>query len=92
MSKRLAYVLMGTIGFLMGIIVSSQTGVLQAQGAKEEEKKPVWSHAYELKVRKTGEQNFTADTKKVAIEVFKDAANGNIIYITEGGAIAVVKP
>jgi hypothetical protein len=53
-------------------------------------KNPDWQHGLELSVRKAGEKDFTKDTKKYGLEVFLDGNNGNLIYITEAGNIAVV--
>jgi hypothetical protein len=53
-------------------------------------KDPVWKHAMELKVRKAGEADFKPETQKFGIEVFRDENNGNLIYITQTGSIAVV--
>jgi hypothetical protein len=41
-------------------------------------------------VRKAGEKDFTKDTKKYGLEVFLDNNNGNLMYVTEAGNIAVV--
>ena len=57
----------------------------------ETKKTPDWKHGMELRVRKAGEPDFNKDTKKYGIEVFVDKNNGNLIYITETGAIAVVQ-
>jgi hypothetical protein len=51
---------------------------------------PQWVHGLDLKCRKAGEKEFTKDTQVVSLEVFRDENNGNLIYITETGAIAVV--
>lgn len=59
-----------------------------APGAKAKE--PTWQHAMDLRVRKAGEGDFTDMTKKYGVEVFRDENNGNLIYICETGAIAVV--
>ena len=56
---------------------------------KGKPKKPSWKHAMDLKVRKAGEKDFTKDTKKVAIEVYLDENNGNLVYLTDAGSIAV---
>jgi len=48
-----------------------------------------WQGAMELRVRKVGEKDFTENTKKYSIEVFKDENTGNLIYICETGSIAV---
>jgi hypothetical protein len=53
-------------------------------------KKPKWQHAMTLSVRKAGEKEFTKDTRKVGIEVFRNENNGDLVYITENGQIDVV--
>jgi hypothetical protein len=53
-------------------------------------KDPNWQYGMEVQVRKAGEREFTKDTKKFGMEVFLDGNNGNLIYITEAGNIAVV--
>lgn len=57
---------------------------------KGKPKNPKWKHAMDLRVRKAGEKDFTKDTKKVGVEVFLDENNGNLVYVTETGMIAVV--
>ena len=53
-------------------------------------KEPEWLHGLDLKCRSAGEKEFTRDTRVYSIEVFRDANNGNLIYVMETGAIAVV--
>src|SRR4029079_5565175 len=53
-------------------------------------KNPTWKHAMDLKVRKAGEKDFNKDTRKVGIEVFRDENNGDLIYVSEAGGVAVV--
>jgi len=53
-------------------------------------KDPVWKHGMEVQVRKAGEKERTKDTKKFGIEVFSDENNGNLVYLSETGSIAVV--
>ncbi len=53
-------------------------------------KAPVWTHGLDLKVRKAGEKEFTNDTRIYSVEVFRDENTGQLIYISEVGAIAVV--
>jgi hypothetical protein len=92
MSKRLAMVVLA-FGFLGGWIVADLSrGSLNAQDAKDAKggKDPKWLHGVELRVRKAGEADWTKDTKKWSIEVFRDESNGNLIYISEAGSIAVV--
>jgi hypothetical protein len=59
-------------------------------GKDDKGKDPTWQHGLELSVRKAGEKDFTKDTKKYGLEVFLDGNNGNLIYITEAGNVAVV--
>jgi hypothetical protein len=57
-----------------------------------ETKKPTWLHGLKLAVRKADEQDFTKDTKRYGIEVFKDDNTGLLVYVSETGSVAVVKP
>jgi hypothetical protein len=59
-------------------------------GQDSDVKKPKWLHGVSLQVRKADEPSFSKDTKRVGIEVFKDDNNGNLIYVSETGSIAVV--
>jgi len=61
---------------------------LQAQDSKV--KAPEWKHAMDLKVRKAGEKDFTAVTKKVGVEVYLDPNTGKLVYLSETGSVAVV--
>jgi hypothetical protein len=88
MSKRVQVFLVALVCFLLGVIVAQQLPAVYGQPPKP--KDPVWQYAIELRVRKAGEQDFTKDTKKYGIEVFKDDNNGNLVYISENGSIAVV--
>jgi hypothetical protein len=80
--------LVALIAFLMGVIVSGQMPMVYGQGGKT--KDPSWLYGLNLKARKSTEDDFTKDTKKYGIEVFKDENNNNWIYISETGSIAVV--
>ncbi len=53
-------------------------------------KPPDWKQGMELSVRKAGEKDFNKETKKYGVEVFSDENNGNLVYISETGSIAVV--
>jgi hypothetical protein len=78
------------------LIYISETGSIDTVPAKVavlttgKIKAPSWKHAMNLKVRKAGEKDFNKDTKVLGLEVFKDENNGNLVYITEKGEIAVV--
>jgi hypothetical protein len=86
MSKRVQLLIVGVVCFLLGAAVALP--LVQAQ--QPAPKPPEWTHGMELKVRKAGEANFDNNTKKYGIEVFKDLNNGNLVYISESGSIAVV--
>lgn len=87
MSRKFAYLLVA-VAFVGGIVFERLgENYLFAQ----ESKKPEWNHGIMLRARKGDEADFTKDTKKFGVEVFTDTNNGNIIYISETGSIAVVK-
>jgi hypothetical protein len=87
MSKKFAY-LLAAVAFCGGIVFERiGDNYLFAQ----ESKKPEWTHGIMLRARKGDEADFTKDTKKFGVEVFNDPNNGNVIYISETGSIAVVK-
>ncbi len=86
MSKRVQVFLVGAVCFLMGCLVTQQLPFVHAQDTKA----PKWLHGLTAKVRKADEANFSEKTKTWGIEVLRDENNGNTIYITETGSIAVV--
>ncbi|GIW82538.1 MAG: hypothetical protein KatS3mg105_4345 [Gemmatales bacterium] len=88
MSRCSRLVMAGVFGFLLGCLVAPQLPLVLAQ---ETPKAPKFSHGLTLGVRKSDEPDFTKDTKKYGVEVFVDQNNGNLIYISETGSIAVVK-
>ncbi len=51
-------------------------------------KTPKWVHSVDLQVRKGGVKEFK-DAAKFGIEVYSDGNTGNLIYVTENGAIAI---
>jgi hypothetical protein len=73
-----------------GGIESVPAKYAKATPAAGKVKRPDHRYGMNLKVRKAGEENFTKDTRKVGIEVFKDENNGNLIYLSETGGFAVV--
>jgi len=81
--------MVGVICLLLGIIVGMSTRDNGAQAQDPPAKGPKWQHGLDLKARPNGELNWDK-AKKYGIEVFKDENNGNTIYITEAGNIAVV--
>jgi hypothetical protein len=88
MSKRVLVPFIGVACFLVGALVAPRLPFVQAQENKV--KAPLWLHGMNLKSRTSKEDDFNKDTKKYGIEVFRDENNGNLIYISETGSIAVV--
>jgi hypothetical protein len=60
-------------------------GPLSAQTTK-----PKHVYGHDVKVRPVGEQNFKADTPKVAVEFFHDPAANALLAISDSGSLAVV--
>ncbi|MGE3805143.1 MAG: hypothetical protein AB7K24_10765 [Gemmataceae bacterium] len=87
MSNRAKTFIVAGLFFVLGLVVNHLSTAVVAQPAS---KGPKWSHAMSLAARKSTEADFTKDTRKFGIEVFKDENNGNWIYISETGDIAVV--
>jgi hypothetical protein len=56
----------------------------------KEAKSPEWLHGLDLKVRKGGQKDFDGQTKSYGVEVFRDENNGNLLYISETGSLALV--
>jgi hypothetical protein len=88
MSKRTQMLLVGLFCFLVGALTTHLPFVYAQDGNKV--KAWDWKHSMEVYVRKAGEANFSRDTKKYGIEVYRDENNGNLVYISETGSIAVV--
>lgn len=89
MKTRLHIVLLVAVGFLAGWLAAHWgPGVLRAQASGV--KGARFLHGLSLQVRRADEPNFTRDTKRIGVEVVLDENNGNILYITEAGSIAVV--
>jgi len=78
------------------LVYACETGHLDTVASKfaavteGKPKTPTWKHAMTVKVRKAGEKDFTKDTKRFGVEIFKDENNGNLVYISETGSVAVV--
>jgi hypothetical protein len=76
------------VAFILGGVVVQFVSPLYAQGPRV--KDPKWQYGLSFQVRAANEQNFTAATKKHGVEVYRDENNGNFIYISDAGSIAVV--
>ncbi|HZT83239.1 MAG TPA: hypothetical protein VFA26_23620 [Gemmataceae bacterium] len=56
----------------------------------QDTKAPEWKHGLEFPVRKADENTVTKDTKRYGAEVFIDRNLGNVIYISETGAVSAL--
>ena len=74
----------------IGITQAGQISVMAAikPGA---DKKAAWAFAHDVRVRKSTEEQFTKDTGKYGIEVFKDGPSGKLLYVAEKGGIALAQ-
>jgi hypothetical protein len=57
---------------------------------KSKDKTPRLSHRLLLPVRTSDEEKFSEGIAKRSVEVYRDENNGNLVYLTPEGAIAVV--
>jgi hypothetical protein len=88
MSTRSKLLVVALIAFLMGTLVAQNLPFALGQPAAAS-KTPKHLHGWNLKARKPDETDWD-NAKKFGLEVFKDENNGNLIYISETGSIAVV--
>jgi hypothetical protein len=88
MSKRVAIVVIGLVCLLLGLLLAPHLPFGRAQESKV--KAPLWLHGMNVKARSSKEDDFNKDTRKFGIEVYRDENNGNLIYVSETGSIAVV--
>ena len=79
-------------GNLIYICDTGAIAVLPEKGESKaaDGKAPVWLHGLDLYCRKHNEMDFTKTTKKFGVEVFRDQNNGNLIYLSETGDLAVL--
>ncbi len=89
MSKRVQIVLVALVCFLCGLLLAPHLPFVRAD-EKKEVKAPTWQYGFNVKSRKASEYDFNKDTTKFGIEVYKDEENGNIIYVSQTGSIAVM--
>ena len=77
-----------------GLIYITETGDLACAPAPpqppepDQVKAPKALYGLELRVRKADEADFTANTRKVGVEVFRDENTGGLLYISETGSVA----
>ncbi|MCZ2344391.1 MAG: hypothetical protein LC104_21735 [Bacteroidales bacterium] len=79
-----------------GLVYVSETGSLAiapapaTAPAPDQVKPPKALYGLDLRVRKSGEADFSDKTKTVGVEVFRDENTGGLLYISQSGAIAAV--
>jgi hypothetical protein len=75
------------------LIYVTDTGAIaviaETAESKDKEKAPSWLHGLDLAVRRADEPQFTKETKRYGVEVFRDESNGNLVFICENGSLAV---
>lgn len=74
-----------------GRALATSVGRSQLPAAIAQAKSAKNTHGLVLRVRNFDETDFTDKSKRYAIEVWRDENNGNLIYISDTGSIAVVK-
>src|SRR5262249_29004071 len=89
MSKRIRLLLVGLVCFLTGAL-TMHLPFVHAQTQSEKAKDPIFQHGAVFRVRKFDEPEFTKDTKRIGVEVYKDEYTGTRISLPETGSSAVV--
>ena len=88
MKKQAGTMAVAVAAFVIGAVAVGFLPTVYGQEANV--KKPMWHYGLSLRVRQAAEADFTPTTKKIGLEVYKDENNGNLIYVSETGSIAVV--
>jgi hypothetical protein len=88
MTKRTGTLAVALVAFVLGGAAVEMLPRVYAQGG--DIKSPKWQYGLSVRVRKADENDFTKDTKRVGIEVYRDENHGNLIYVSEAGSISVV--
>ena len=91
MSAKARIAIVGGTCFVAGWVFA-QLGGWQAHAQNEapEVRGVTKLYGQSVRVRSAAEQQFTDQTKSYGLEVVRDENNGNVIYISETGDIAVV--
>jgi hypothetical protein len=95
MSARAKTMVVGVICFLAGALAIQTFSNLHAQPATTtppaaEVKTPKFQHGMILGARHPAGRAFS-DARRYGVEVFRDENNGNLIYISDTGSIAVIQ-
>ena len=92
MSARAKNLLVAVVCFVAGALAVHTITDLRAQPnttPAAQEKKPTFVSGMVLKARNAELTNF-AEARRFGVEIFRDEARGNLIYISDTGSIAVV--
>lgn len=76
------------------LVYISETGSVAVVPETKElvasDKAPAWLHGLDLAVRRASEPTFSKDTRRYGVEVFREEASENLIFVCESGSIAVL--
>jgi hypothetical protein len=87
MSRRVMQVWCGAVGLLL---INLLLPMLLPHAEAQQPRQPLWTHAFNLKCRKFGQDKFN-DARAFGMEVFRDDNNGAGLYVIETGAVAATK-
>ena len=73
-----------------GTLAVVQPGKKDLKAPTADALQPRWTHGLDLKVRKSGEKDFTPTTRVWGVEVFNDDNTGVTLYLGEVGALSAV--
>ena len=93
MTKRTTTWAVGVVAFLIGGVAAQFLPPVYGEGAEvqgAQVKGPKWQYGLSVRVRQGAENDFTKDTKRFGLEVYRDENTNNLIYMSETGSIAVV--
>lgn len=78
-----------------GLLYLAETGAIATAAApemaSESPKPPKWIHAMVLRVRKADEDDFTPQTRNLAVEVYQDPNSGALVFVSDAGSIAAAR-
>lgn len=78
------------IGIAVAAFAASEAGLAGGPAlAQDKTASPKWSYGYDFRVRPGGASDFDAKTPKIAVEFFRDEANGALLALSETGSLAV---
>jgi len=75
---------------LLALVFTLVEAAPLAPRASQKVQQPTWSHAFDLKCRKSTQPKFDNTTRTFGLEVFRDDNNGRGLYIMETGDLGAV--